>query len=303
MTAQILSLLISILATGLAGSSLAETYETKGGFSQPSKAFDSSELSQKANDASYDDFAGMGIAYENLSKPAPVAPAGTCAMRCGGPSDAQCFCDDACKAYGDCCADKVEVCDDYTMELRGAGQNGQSVTITDLDGHADPAPDAGLEKRLRAWRNFIMLLARIGDWSQGSLGLNGLYDGRVSGGVGGSTKAALDLVHANGDVSGYGFALQRNLVIDAGYWCGGAIDVPVSMLPVKASQGRSNFSATGNLTRNLLVAGFLPVQATIGYDLELDPNDLETLTTELFLDLPWPCSDTRLSGIFHRRPL
>ena len=81
------------------------------------------------------------------------------------------------------------------------------------------------------------------------------------------------------------------------------MDVPVSMLPVKASQGRSNFSARGNLTRNLLVAGFLPVQATIGYELELDPNDLEPLTAELFLDLPWPCSDTRLFGLFHRRPL
>ena len=79
--------------------------------------------------------------------------------------------------------------------------------------------------------------------------------------------------------------------------------MPECSLYVLSPQGRSNFSATGNLTRNLLVAGFLPVQATIGYDLELDPNDLETLTAELSLDLPWPCSDTRLYGVFQRRPL
>jgi hypothetical protein len=303
MTTKISFILISILASGLAGTSLAAPYEDKGGFSAPSTSFDSSQLSKKADDASYDDFAGLEIAYKSLPKAEPFVPAGTCALRCGGPSDAQCFCDEACETYGDCCADKVEVCDDYTTELRGAGQGGQSVTITDLDGHADTPPDADLQKRLRAWRNFIMLLARIGDWSRDSLGLNGLYDGRVSGGVGGSTGAALDLVHANGEVSGYGFALQRSLVIDAGSWCGGSIEVPVSIFPVTASQGRSNFSATGNLTRNLLVAGFLPVQAAIGYDLELDPNDLETLTAELLLDLPWPCSDTRLYGVFQRRPL
>jgi len=224
-------------------------------------------------------------------------------MRCGGPSDDQCFCDDACEKYGDCCADKVEVCDDYTTELRGAGQGGTSITITDLDGHADPAPDAELEKRLRAWRNFVMLLVRIGSWGQESLGLNGLYDGRVSGGVGGSSTAALDLVHSSGDVTGYGFALQRRLVVDAGSLCGGSIEVPVSMFPVEASQAGNPFSARGSLNRNVLIKGFLPLQATIRYNLQLDPHDLETLTTDLLVDLPWPCSDTRLHGIFKRRPL
>ena len=305
MALKISLVLVSLLAVGLAAPTQADFYGPKSGLTEPEKSIDSSEISQATNDGIYDDVTDLGFSYESQPQSDPIAPAGTCALSCGGPSDDQCFCDDSCERYGDCCADKVEVCDDHTTELRGAEPGSSPVTITDLDGHTDIPPDATLQKNLRAWRNFIMLMIRFGEWGQESLGMNGLYDGRISGGVGGSTDAALDLTHMNGEIAGYGFALQNTLVIDAGYWCGGAIEVPVSIFPVEATQGRSQFTATGNLTRNLLVAGSfsVPVQAVISYNLDLDSNDLETLTTDLLLDLPWPCSDTRLYGVFQRQPL
>lgn len=37
-----------------------------------------------------------------------LGPAGTL---CGGPSEGNCWCDDQCESYGDCCADKPQVCD------------------------------------------------------------------------------------------------------------------------------------------------------------------------------------------------
>jgi hypothetical protein len=36
---------------------------------------------------------------------------GSCEESCGGQSDAACWCDDGCEGYGDCCDDKVAVCD------------------------------------------------------------------------------------------------------------------------------------------------------------------------------------------------
>lgn len=33
-------------------------------------------------------------------------------LLCGGPSDRACWCDELCHQYGDCCADKVDVCDE-----------------------------------------------------------------------------------------------------------------------------------------------------------------------------------------------
>jgi uncharacterized protein YkwD len=36
---------------------------------------------------------------------------GSCAGSCGGQSPDGCWCDSACANYGDCCADKVQVCD------------------------------------------------------------------------------------------------------------------------------------------------------------------------------------------------
>lgn len=36
---------------------------------------------------------------------------GSCQDSCGGPSDGTCWCDDQCSFYGDCCDDKVSICD------------------------------------------------------------------------------------------------------------------------------------------------------------------------------------------------
>jgi hypothetical protein len=36
---------------------------------------------------------------------------------CGGPSQGNCWCDDLCHDYGDCCADKVDTCDGPTLCL------------------------------------------------------------------------------------------------------------------------------------------------------------------------------------------
>jgi hypothetical protein len=33
-----------------------------------------------------------------------------CSGACGGQSPGGCWCDAACSQYGDCCADKVQVC-------------------------------------------------------------------------------------------------------------------------------------------------------------------------------------------------
>ncbi len=36
---------------------------------------------------------------------------GSCQDNCGGPSDGSCWCDEECSFYGDCCDDKVAICD------------------------------------------------------------------------------------------------------------------------------------------------------------------------------------------------
>lgn len=44
----------------------------------------------------------------------PVSKAdgsGSCVDNCGGKSDGSCWCDDMCSYYGDCCGDKVAICD------------------------------------------------------------------------------------------------------------------------------------------------------------------------------------------------
>ena len=302
-----LFILAFLLAAVLSAPSLAAPFEPKGQISKPQPAFDPSELSKETGeDAGYQDIAGIGSISTPPAAEADSALPGACDLRCGGASDDPRLRDKACEANAGCCADKAEACDDdtaYTTVVLGSGTDGNSVTITDLDGHTDTAADAQRRRSLQAWRNFIMLLVRIGEWGQESLGMNGIYDGRVSGGVGGSAGAVLDLTHLNRKITGYGFAMQRGLTIDAGPVCGGLIDVPVSAFPVEAIQGGNNYTASGSLTRNLLIEGFFPVQATISYDLELDSTDLETLTTHLLVDLPWPCLDTRLFGIFTRRPL
>ena len=35
----------------------------------------------------------------------------TCEDSCGGQSAGECWCDDQCSYYGDCCDDKVDICD------------------------------------------------------------------------------------------------------------------------------------------------------------------------------------------------
>jgi hypothetical protein len=40
----------------------------------------------------------------------PPPPDDSCTDRCGGEAPAGCWCDDACAAYGDCCADAADVC-------------------------------------------------------------------------------------------------------------------------------------------------------------------------------------------------
>jgi hypothetical protein len=305
-----LIILAFLLPAVLSAPSLAAPFEPKGQISKPQPAFDPSELSsQTGEDAGYQDIAGIGSISAPPAAEVDTALPGACDLRCGGASDDPCFCDKACEANGDCCADKAEACDDdtaYTTVILESGTDDNSVRVTDLDGDTDTAADARRRRSLQAWRNFIMLLARIGEWGQENLGMNGIYDGRVSGGVGGSAGAVLDLTHSNREIIGYGFAMQRGLTIDAGFVCGGLIDIPVSAFPVEATQGGNNFTASGSLTRNLLIEGllgFFPLQTTISYDLELDSTDLETLTTHLLVDLPWPCLDTRLFGIFTRRPL
>jgi hypothetical protein len=37
---------------------------------------------------------------------------GSCEGACGGPSSGNCWCDDACEDFGDCCQDKVDVCEE-----------------------------------------------------------------------------------------------------------------------------------------------------------------------------------------------
>ncbi len=39
---------------------------------------------------------------------------GTCEDSCGGKSEGACWCDDECENYGDCCDDKVDICDGPT---------------------------------------------------------------------------------------------------------------------------------------------------------------------------------------------
>ncbi|MBT3217509.1 MAG: hypothetical protein HN348_00325, partial [Proteobacteria bacterium] len=41
---------------------------------------------------------------------------GTCKGNCGGTSDGICFCDAACKTFGDCCSDFDEFCSDYPFD-------------------------------------------------------------------------------------------------------------------------------------------------------------------------------------------
>jgi len=302
-----LLILAFLLSVALSAPILAAPFEPKGKITAPQSAFDPSGLSSRNDEgAGYQAIADIGSISAPLSVEADTVPPGSCDFRCGGASDNPCFCDKACEANGDCCADEAEACDDdtlYTTVLMESGADGNSVTVTDLDRNTDTAEDARRRRSRQAWRNFIMLLARIGQWGQEGLGMNGIYDGRISGGVGGSAGAVLDLTHSNRLITGYGIAMQRGLTVDVGRVCGGLIDVPVSAFPVEAAQGGNSFTASGRTTRNLLFGGFFPIQATISYDLELDSTDLETLTTHLFVDLPWPCSDTRLFGILTRRPL
>jgi hypothetical protein len=45
---------------------------------------------------------------------------GSCVDACDGPSvDGNCWCDDLCSFYGDCCADKVAVCDEASVACGG----------------------------------------------------------------------------------------------------------------------------------------------------------------------------------------
>lgn len=49
----------------------------------------------------------------------PEPPAGSCEGVCGGAdADADCWCDDSCAQYGDCCPDKAAVCDGATCAGR-----------------------------------------------------------------------------------------------------------------------------------------------------------------------------------------
>lgn len=49
--------------------------------------------------------------------------AGSCAgSDCNGPAPgASCWCDELCVGYGDCCADKVDLCDGWTVEVVASG--------------------------------------------------------------------------------------------------------------------------------------------------------------------------------------
>jgi hypothetical protein len=67
------------------------------------------------------DFQGM-LSWENKygackspfgSSGGPVTPGdASCVGHCGGQAPSQCWCDDQCKDFGDCCSDKVQVCDE-----------------------------------------------------------------------------------------------------------------------------------------------------------------------------------------------
>ncbi len=59
-----------------------------------------------------DDAVTDNAQLERGGKTHQVAPAGTCEGACGVKSaNGDCWCDDACEGYGDCCSDKVQICD------------------------------------------------------------------------------------------------------------------------------------------------------------------------------------------------
>lgn len=87
-----------------------------------------------------------------------VQGSGTCetAEVCGGQSADGCWCDDACKYYGDCCEDVPEVCDldecvsdDTCGEDQVCGQvlcvqDGPGCGLMHCSGTVDPEPDPTL---------------------------------------------------------------------------------------------------------------------------------------------------------------
>ena len=52
---------------------------------------------------------------------------GTCAGACGDQAPAGCWCDEACAGYGDCCSDKVAVCDGGGGMPPGSGEPGAAL--------------------------------------------------------------------------------------------------------------------------------------------------------------------------------
>lgn len=44
---------------------------------------------------------------------------------CGGPSEGNCWCDDQCEQYGDCCGDKAALCDELGLDVPSIGSAAQ----------------------------------------------------------------------------------------------------------------------------------------------------------------------------------
>ncbi len=171
---------------------------------------------------------------------------------------------------------------------------------------SDPEYDApsssesdSLSKAVQALLDFLRILVALGAGYEDlidQLGLTGHYDGSLSNGST-SADAFLDLDHSAGRVEGTLFVQESSLVLDGGI-CG-SVTLPISAVRVNATSS-SSFSATGT-TRRAVSVGPFSGTVDVTFDLTLDPVGHEILVGTLDLDLPFPCSDSTVTGRFDRR--
>jgi len=62
-------------------------------------------------------FLFVSVSARTKRKGRKLPPVGSCVEKCGGHSGSQCWCDDVCEKYNDCCEDKSKICDSIKSEV------------------------------------------------------------------------------------------------------------------------------------------------------------------------------------------